>query len=136
MRSAIPGRVRASSLLTGHLRFCEVVSDRLSRAKVEAKVLRLVYTWDRARSAFESFARTCRSTCAGWRPGNAWEVTERGMPVAILAPLSESSSPLQRLVSSGRARPPQGDLLDLASPRGPVTTKGSDALRELREDRR
>src|SRR6266511_2730442 len=68
--------------------------------------------------------------------GERLEVTERGMPVAVLAPLSESSSPLQRLVSSGRARPPQGDLLDLASPRGPVTTKGSDALRELREDRR
>jgi hypothetical protein len=57
------------------------------------------------------------------------------MPVAVLAPLSDSSSALQRLVSSGRARPPQGDLLDLASPREPVTTKGSDALRELREDR-
>jgi hypothetical protein len=71
MRSAIPGRVRASSLLTGHLRFCEVVSDRLSRAKVEAKVLHLVYTWDRARSAFGSFARTYRSTCAAWL-SSAW----------------------------------------------------------------
>jgi prevent-host-death family protein len=69
--------------------------------------------------------------------GERLEVTERGMPVAVLAPLSESSSALQRLVSSGRARPPRGDLLlDLASPRGPVTTKGTDALRELREDRR
>jgi prevent-host-death family protein len=68
--------------------------------------------------------------------GERLEVTERGIPVAVLAPLSEFSSSLQRLVSSGRARPPQGDLLDLASPRGPVTTKGTDALRELREDRR
>ena len=68
--------------------------------------------------------------------GERLEVTERGMPVAVLAPLSDSSSALQRLVSSGRARPPLGDLLDLASPRGRVTTKGTDALRELRKDRR
>jgi len=68
--------------------------------------------------------------------GERMEVTERGKPVAVLAPLSESFSALQRLVTSGRARPPQGDLLDLGLPRGPVTTKGIDALRELREDRR
>lgn len=68
--------------------------------------------------------------------GERLEVTERGKPVAVLAPLSESSSALARLVTSGRARPPQGDLLDLAPPRGPITTKGTDALRELREDRR
>ncbi|MGH2577117.1 MAG: type II toxin-antitoxin system Phd/YefM family antitoxin [Actinomycetota bacterium] len=68
--------------------------------------------------------------------GERLEVTERGRPVAVLAPLSESSSALQRLVASGRARPPQGDLLDLAAPKGRVTTKGTDSLRELREDRR
>jgi len=27
------------------------------------------------------------------------------------------------------------DVLDLAPPKGPVSTKGTDALRELREDR-
>jgi len=68
--------------------------------------------------------------------GERLEVTERGRPVAILAPLSESSSALQRLVASGRARPPQRGLLDLAPPRGSITTRGTDALRELREDRR
>jgi prevent-host-death family protein len=68
--------------------------------------------------------------------GERLEVTERGKPVAVLAPLSESSSALQRLVTSGRARPPKGDLLDLGLPRGPNTTKGTDALRELRQDRR
>jgi prevent-host-death family protein len=68
--------------------------------------------------------------------GERLEVTERGKAVAVLAPLSESSSALQHLVASGRARPPQGDLLDLAPPRGPVTTKGIDALRELGEERR
>ncbi|MGH2580052.1 MAG: type II toxin-antitoxin system Phd/YefM family antitoxin [Actinomycetota bacterium] len=68
--------------------------------------------------------------------GERIEVTERGQAVAVLAPLSESSSALQRLVGSARARPPQGDLLDLAPPRGPITTRGTDALRELREEHR
>jgi prevent-host-death family protein len=68
--------------------------------------------------------------------GERLVVTERGKAVAVFAPLSESSSALQRLVTSGRARPPQGDLLDLAPPRGPITTKGTHALRELGEERR
>ena len=67
--------------------------------------------------------------------GERLEVTERGRAVAVLAPLPESTSALVRLVGSGRARPPQGDLLDLAPPRGPVTTKGTEALRALRQGR-
>jgi prevent-host-death family protein len=67
--------------------------------------------------------------------GERLEVTERGRPMAVLAPLSESTSALARLVGSGRARPPQADLPDLAPPRGPITTKGTEALRELREGR-
>lgn len=68
--------------------------------------------------------------------GERLEVTERGKPVAVLAPLSETTSALTRLVGSGRARPPQGDLLVLAPPRGPITTKGTEVLRDLREERR
>jgi len=67
--------------------------------------------------------------------GERLEVTERGKPVAVLGPVDESGSALRQLVGSGRATPPQGDLLELAPPKGPVTTKGTDALRELREDR-
>jgi prevent-host-death family protein len=67
--------------------------------------------------------------------GERLEVTERGKPVAVLAPPSESASALHRLVASGRARPPQADLLDLAPPRGPISTRGTEALQELREDR-
>jgi prevent-host-death family protein len=67
--------------------------------------------------------------------GERLEVTERGKAVAVLGPVDESGSALRQLVASGRARPPEGDLLDLAPPKGPVTTKGTDALRELREDR-
>ena len=68
--------------------------------------------------------------------GEQLEVTERGKPVAVLGPVDESVSALRRLVASRRATPPEGDLLDLAPPKGPITTKGTDTLRELREDRR
>ena len=67
--------------------------------------------------------------------GERLEVTERGKPVAVLGPIDEPASALRRLVASGRAKPPEGDLLDLAPPNGPISTKGTDALRELREDR-
>ena len=80
----------------------------------------------------QNLSRYLRQVASGER----LEVTERDKPVAVLAPLSESSSALQRLVASGRAIPPEGDLLDLAPPRGPVTTRGTDTLRELREDQR
>jgi prevent-host-death family protein len=67
--------------------------------------------------------------------GERLEVTDRGNPVAVLGPIPEVSTTLGRLVASGRARAPAGDLLDLSPPRGPVTTRGTDALRELREER-
>lgn len=67
--------------------------------------------------------------------GERLEVTERGRAVAVLAPLSESSSPLERLVDAGRASPPEGDVLALLPPRGSISTALSDALREERADR-
>ncbi|HET7869150.1 MAG TPA: type II toxin-antitoxin system prevent-host-death family antitoxin [Actinomycetota bacterium] len=90
--------------------------------------------WDQVgvRELRQNLSRYLRRVASGER----LVVTERGKAVAVLAPLSESSSALNRLVASGRARPPQGDLLDLAPPRGPITTKGTDALRGLREERR
>jgi prevent-host-death family protein len=48
--------------------------------------------------------------------GHTIEVTERGRPVALLVPLPNASTPLQRLVASGRATSPKGDLLDLGPP--------------------
>ncbi|MBA2691665.1 MAG: type II toxin-antitoxin system prevent-host-death family antitoxin [Rubrobacter sp.] len=48
--------------------------------------------------------------------GETLEVTERGRPVAVIAPLPEDSTPLKRLVSAGRAVKPGGDLLDLSEP--------------------
>jgi prevent-host-death family protein len=67
--------------------------------------------------------------------GDSFEVTEHGRPVAVLGPLPEASTPLGRLVQQGRVRPSNGDLLDLGMPRGPATTKGSEALRREREER-
>ena len=67
--------------------------------------------------------------------GEQLEVTERGKPVAILGPLPEATTAIGRLVASGRARPAKGDLLDIPPPTGPISTRGSDALQELRGDR-
>lgn len=68
--------------------------------------------------------------------GETLEVTERDRPVAILAPLPEASTPLGRLVASGRARAPVGDLLELGVPDGEqVSTRLSEALTEEREER-
>jgi prevent-host-death family protein len=68
--------------------------------------------------------------------GETLEVTERNRPVAILAPLPKTSTPLGRLVVSGRARAPAGDLLELGAPKGePASTRLSESLGEEREDR-
>jgi prevent-host-death family protein len=67
--------------------------------------------------------------------GETLEVTERGRPVAILGPLPEPVSPLDRLVAAGRARRPGRDLEELLPPRGRVTTKLSEALLEERAER-
>jgi antitoxin (DNA-binding transcriptional repressor) of toxin-antitoxin stability system len=65
-----------------------------------------------------------------------FEVTARGRPVAVLAPIAAGDSPLERLVASGRASRPEGDLLELGPP--PKLARGrrlSDALQEQRAER-
>ncbi|HYX21105.1 MAG TPA: type II toxin-antitoxin system prevent-host-death family antitoxin [Thermoanaerobaculia bacterium] len=73
------------------------------------------------------------------RAGQTLEVTERGRPVAILAPLPEPDSVLSRLIVSGRATAPVGDLCDLPAPRRHRRRRGSislsQALEETRADR-
>src|SRR5687768_16847860 len=71
--------------------------------------------------------------------GEAFEVTERGQPVAMLGPLPEQGDTFDRLVARGLARPAKGDLLDLGMPR-PLKRRDkgvsiSDALREQRAER-
>jgi len=67
--------------------------------------------------------------------GEVLQVTERGHPVAVLAPPLESSSGIGRLVAAGRAIPPAGDLMDLGPPHGRVSRRLSDALQEQRAER-
>ncbi|HEV8483036.1 MAG TPA: type II toxin-antitoxin system prevent-host-death family antitoxin [Acidobacteriota bacterium] len=63
--------------------------------------------------------------------GEPIEVTERGRAVAILAPLPEPATAMDRLVASGRASAPAGDLLDLA----PIPSRGlSRRLRRALDD--
>jgi prevent-host-death family protein len=67
--------------------------------------------------------------------GESFEVTDRGRVVALLAPLPESSSPVQRLVAAGRASNPQGGISEVIPPRGKPSRRLSDALEEQRAER-
>ncbi len=67
--------------------------------------------------------------------GERFEVTDRGVPVALLTPLGENLSPLERLIAEGRVKRPVGKLSDLPPPAGEPTTTGSGALLTGREDR-
>ena len=68
--------------------------------------------------------------------GETLEVTDRGQPVAILAPLPRPSSMLERLRAEGRVTPAKGDLLALKRPRRAVSRRGTRALEAQRQDRR
>lgn len=68
--------------------------------------------------------------------GETFEVTARGRPVAVLAPITAGDTPLERLVASGRASRPEGDLLELgAPPKMAGRRRLSDALQEQRAER-
>jgi prevent-host-death family protein len=67
--------------------------------------------------------------------GERLEVTEHGRPVAVLAPLGEPETPLARLVAAGRVVPPSLDIRDLVPPRGPISTRTSEALLAERAER-
>ena len=69
------------------------------------------------------------------RAGERLEVTDRGHPVAALIPLPKPSTPLERLIATGRVEAPQRDLLDLPAPRGRPSTAASDALADQRGER-
>jgi len=68
--------------------------------------------------------------------GETFEVTARGRPVALLTPIREGLTPIERLVASGRASRPAGDLLEL----GPPPKRGhsrrlTQALKDQRAER-
>lgn len=69
--------------------------------------------------------------------GETLMVTERGRRVAVLAPLPEHSTALDRLVATGRATPPARRLSEIgpplpADPDGPSL---SEVLEEQRQER-
>lgn len=67
--------------------------------------------------------------------GESFQVTDRGRAVALLAPLPEPSSPVQRLVAAGRASNPDGGISEVLPPKGKPSRRLSDALEEQRADR-
>ena len=69
------------------------------------------------------------------KEGEPIEVTDRGRPVAVLAPLEVGSDDYDALEAAGRLRPAEATWSTLAAPVGPITTAGTDALGALREER-
>jgi prevent-host-death family protein len=68
--------------------------------------------------------------------GETLEVTDRGRPVALLAPLPERADPIGRLAAEGRITPAIRRLEDLGPPLEIELERPlSDVLEELREDR-
>jgi prevent-host-death family protein len=69
--------------------------------------------------------------------GETLEVTDRGQPVAILAPLPKPISVLERLKREGRLIPATGDLLAAMRPStGKTSRRGSRLLQRTRADRK
>jgi prevent-host-death family protein len=69
--------------------------------------------------------------------GESFEVTDRGRPVALLAPLP-AQGPLDRLRAAGDVTPAQQDLTDLPDPMplAPGQERPSSVLARLRRDER
>ena len=66
--------------------------------------------------------------------GETFEVTDHGKPVALLSP-RKGEDWYNAMVAAGRIRPGKGNFKDLPPPIGPVSTRGTEALRDQREDK-
>lgn len=68
--------------------------------------------------------------------GETIEVTDRGRPVARLAPLPKTNSVLDRLIAEGKVRPATRSLRDVPPPLPPTPGARplSQVIDELRED--
>jgi prevent-host-death family protein len=69
--------------------------------------------------------------------GETIQITDRGRPVALLAPIPEAN-PLERMRASGEIVPAEGDLADLPEPLEPDPNAElpSAVLARLRRDER
>jgi prevent-host-death family protein len=68
------------------------------------------------------------------RRGERLVVTDRGRPLAVLAPWADQADILDQLVADGRARRGDGRLLDIAPLSRPVSHDGTAALALEREE--
>jgi prevent-host-death family protein len=68
--------------------------------------------------------------------GEVLTVTDRGVPVAMLAPLPRAAGTVGRFVASGRATRPAGDLAATGLPRGTASRRLSAALEAQRASER
>jgi antitoxin (DNA-binding transcriptional repressor) of toxin-antitoxin stability system len=68
------------------------------------------------------------------KTGTVFRVTDRGRAVALLIPIPQHSTAVERLIASGRATAPKHDLLSIKPVKGRAGRKISDALRFVRED--
>lgn len=69
------------------------------------------------------------------RAGERLIVTDRGRPLAVLAPWADEGNVVDRLVAAGRLRRGTGGLLAVQPLQRPVSRAGSDALAEERAER-
>lgn len=67
------------------------------------------------------------------KDGVTFEVTDRGTPVAVLAPIVGRISRIEILEAQGRLHRATATLATLPKPEGPVSTRGTDALMADRE---
>ena len=70
--------------------------------------------------------------------GETIEITDRGRPVAVLAPLPSSGNVLEHLIATGEVTPPQREAAELPPPLKltPGAVSPSERLRQLRDDER
>lgn len=66
--------------------------------------------------------------------GECFEVTDHGKPVALLSP-RKGEDWYHAMVAAGRIRPATRSFKDIPLPTGPVSTRGTDALQEMRAER-
>lgn len=69
------------------------------------------------------------------RAGERFVVTEHGRPLAVLSPWVDAGDALELLISEGRVRRGDGDLLEIPPLSRPVSYDGTAALALEREER-
>ena len=69
------------------------------------------------------------------KAGTVFRVTDRGRAVALLIPIPQHSTAVERLIASGRATAPKHDLLSIPPLKTRTARKVSEAVIADREDR-